>query len=118
MPAPSSLLIVIGRVAGRPDGRAELIELLTWMQNESRREPGCLRYGFYESVEVEGEFIAVEEWESVEALRTDFGAPSVARFATEIGESHRRDSRGAHPRRRRDRRVPGPHSLRMRPEAG
>jgi quinol monooxygenase YgiN len=84
--APSSLLIVIGRVAGRPDRRAELIELLTWMQNESRREPGCLRYGFYESVEVEGEFSAVEEWESVEALRTHFGAPSVARFATEIGD--------------------------------
>jgi quinol monooxygenase YgiN len=80
------LLIVIGRVAGRPDRRHELIELLTWMQNESDGEPGCLRYGFSESVEVENEFIAVEEWESVEALRTHFAAPSVERFTSEAAD--------------------------------
>jgi quinol monooxygenase YgiN len=85
MSSESSILIVVGRVGARPDKRHELIELLRWMQRESRREPGCLNYGFYESVDAENEFIAVEEWESVEALRTHFGAPSVARFATEIG---------------------------------
>ena len=83
MPTPISTLIVIGRVAGRPERRDELIDLLTWMQNESRGEPGCLRYGFFESVETENEFIAVEEWESAEALRTHFAAPTVERFVSE-----------------------------------
>ena len=80
------MLIVVGRVAARPEKRQELIDLLRWMQSESRREPGCLNYGFYESVETENEFIAVEEWESVEALRTHFGASSVAGFVAGIGE--------------------------------
>ena len=86
MSPASSMLIVVGRVGARPDKRRELIELLRWMQGESRREPGCINYGFYESVEAENEFIAVEEWESVEALRAHFGAPSVAGFAARIGE--------------------------------
>jgi quinol monooxygenase YgiN len=85
MPSESSMLIVVGRVGARPDRRQELIELLRWMQRESRREPGCLNYGFYESVGAENEFIAVEEWESVGALRTHFGASSVAGFAGRIG---------------------------------
>jgi len=86
MPSESSMLIVVGRVAALAERREELIELLRWMQRESRREPGCLDYGFFESVEVENEFIAVEEWESVGALRTHFGAPSVAGFAARIGD--------------------------------
>ena len=80
------MLIVIGRVAGRPDKREEIIELLRWMQGESRREPGCLNYGFYESVESENEFIAVEEWESAAALRAHFAAPSVSGFAAKVGD--------------------------------
>ena len=39
------------------------------MQSESRQEPGCLRYGFYTSLEDPDEFVAVEEWESAEALQ-------------------------------------------------
>jgi quinol monooxygenase YgiN len=78
------MLIVIGRVAGRVDRREELIELLTWMQNESLGEPGCLRYGFFESVEWENQFIAVEEWESADALRAHFAAPTVERFMAEV----------------------------------
>ena len=49
------------------------------------REEGCLRYGFFRSVADPSELIAVEEWESAEALQTHFGAPTVARFASELG---------------------------------
>ena len=55
------------------------------MQKASRAEPGCLRYGFYAAVEDPDEFIAVEEWESADALRTHFGAESVRRFSAELG---------------------------------
>lgn len=80
------MLIVIGRVAAAAGKRDELGELMRWMQTESRQEPGCLRYGFYASVEDEDELIAVEEWESTAALRTHFGAPSVAGFAAKLGD--------------------------------
>jgi quinol monooxygenase YgiN len=32
------------------------------------------------------ELIAVEEWESADALRTHFGAPTVQRFVAGLGE--------------------------------
>ena len=78
------MLIVIGRVACAEGKRDELIGLMREMQDASRPEPGCLRYGFYASVEDPDEFIAVEEWESAEALRTT-SAPSVARFGAGLG---------------------------------
>jgi quinol monooxygenase YgiN len=80
------MLIVIGRVSCAEGKGDELAELMRWMQTESRQEPGCIRYGFYTSVEDPNEFIAVEEWDSKEALQTHFGAPSVAGFGAKIGD--------------------------------
>jgi quinol monooxygenase YgiN len=68
-----------------PGKESELNELMVWMQTESLKEPGCLRYGFFRSVADPNELIAVEEWESADALRTHFGAPTVQRFAAELG---------------------------------
>jgi quinol monooxygenase YgiN len=79
------MLIVIGRVVVTPGKESELNELMVWMQTESLKEPGCLRYGFFRSVADPNELIAIEEWESAEALQTHFGAPTVQRFATELG---------------------------------
>ena len=79
------MLIVIGRVACAAGRRDELADAMRSMQTESRTEPGCLRYGFYASIEDPDEFIAVEEWESKDALRTHFGAPSVAGFGAKLG---------------------------------
>jgi quinol monooxygenase YgiN len=80
------MLIVVGRVAVAPGKEEEANELMVWMQTESLKEPGCLRYGFFRSVADPSELIAVEEWESAEALQTHFAAPTVQRFAAEIGE--------------------------------
>jgi len=79
------MLIVIGKAGGRPEKRDEVIELMRWMQTESRKEPGCIDYGFYESIEASNEFVAVELWESKEALQAHFGEHTVARFSAEIG---------------------------------
>jgi quinol monooxygenase YgiN len=79
------MLIVIGRVVVAPGKESELNELMVWMQMESLKEPGCLRYGFFRSVTDPNELIAVEEWESADALRTHFGASSVKRFSAELG---------------------------------
>jgi quinol monooxygenase YgiN len=45
------MILVIGRVRCAEDQRDELVSLCETMQNESRREEGCLRYGFFAAVE-------------------------------------------------------------------
>ncbi len=78
------MVIVIAHGRCAVGKREELMATLRWMQDESRKEPGCLRYGFYTSVSDPDEFVAVEEWESAEALGTHFGAPSIAGFGERV----------------------------------
>jgi quinol monooxygenase YgiN len=68
-----------------PGKQDEVAEALTWMQDQSRQEPGCIRYGFFTAVEDPESFVAVEEWESAAALRDHFAAPSIAGFGERIG---------------------------------
>ena len=78
------MLIVIARAGCSPENRDALVEAARWMQNESRQEPGCINYGFSVSLEDPTEFVAVEEWESKEALQAHFEAPSVAGFGAKV----------------------------------
>jgi quinol monooxygenase YgiN len=80
------MLLVIGRVKCASDAREELIALLERMQNDSRREDGCLRYGFFAAVEDEHSFVAVEEWRDREALDRHFAQPHLARFTAGLLE--------------------------------
>ena len=79
------MLIVIAKAGCAPENRDELVELARWMQNESRQEPGCINYAFYNSLEDPTEFVAIEEWESKEALQAHFEAASVAGFGRRVG---------------------------------
>jgi quinol monooxygenase YgiN len=81
------VLIVIGRVRCEPDRRVELIGLLTDMQDESRREDGCIRYGFFAAVEDPLGFIAVEEWRDREALDRHFAQPHLHEFSRRLLET-------------------------------
>jgi quinol monooxygenase YgiN len=74
------MLIVIGRVGCAEGRRDDFVQLMKTMQDASRQEPGCIKYGFFAAVEDPDQFVAVELWESREALETHFGAPSVANF--------------------------------------
>ena len=80
------MLLVIGRVKCDPANRDQLITQLRRMQDDSRREEGCLRYGFFSAVEDEDSFIAVEEWEDREALDSHFAQPHLQEFAQRLGE--------------------------------
>jgi len=75
------VLLVIGRVKCDPDKRDELVPLLQKMQDDSRREDGCIRYGFFAAVEDPFSFIAVEEWADREALDKHFAQPHLQEFA-------------------------------------
>jgi quinol monooxygenase YgiN len=80
------MLLVIGRVKCESERRDELIGLLTGMQDESRREDGCIRYGFFAAVEDRLSFIAVEEWRDREALDKHFAQPHLREFTRRLLE--------------------------------
>ena len=80
------MLLVIGRVKCDSDHRAELVGLLQRMQDDSRREQGCLSYGFFAAVEDEHSFVAVEEWEDREALDRHFEQPHLREFTGRLLE--------------------------------
>ena len=80
------MLLVIGRVRCDPEKREELVALLERMQNDSRREEGCLRYGFFAAVEDPQSFVAVEEWADMDALAAHLRTPHVGRLIAAIGE--------------------------------
>jgi quinol monooxygenase YgiN len=75
------VLLVIGRVSSKAEQRDQLVALLTEMQDNSRREDGCLRYGFFAAVEDPLSFVAVEEWADREALDRHFAQPHLQQFA-------------------------------------
>jgi quinol monooxygenase YgiN len=78
------VLLVIGRVHCRPEQRDELIALLNEMQDNSRREAGCLAYGFFAAVENPLSFVAVEEWSDRQALDRHFAQPHLQEFARRL----------------------------------
>ena len=75
------MLLVIGRVRCSPEQRDQLVALMEEMQDNSRREEGCLRYGFFAAVEDPLSFVAVEEWADREALDRHFAQPHLLDFA-------------------------------------
>jgi quinol monooxygenase YgiN len=80
------VLIVVGRVRCEAANRGELIAAFEEMQDSSRREDGCIRYGFFAAVEDPLSFIAVEEWADREALDRHFAQPHLHEFAGRLRE--------------------------------
>jgi len=80
------LLLVIGRVQCPAENRDELVAELEKMQENSRREDGCLRYGFFAAVEDPLSFVAVEEWADREALDRHFAQSHLHEFTGRLLE--------------------------------
>src|SRR3954468_23129474 len=75
------MLLVIGRVQCSTEDRDELVALFEEMQENSRREEGCLRYGFFAAVEDPLSFVAVEEWADRDAVDRPFAQPHLHEVA-------------------------------------
>ena len=80
------MIVVIGRVRCEAQSRDELVAALEQMQDASRREDGCLRYGFFAAVEDPLSFVAVEEWRDREALDRHFAQPHLHEFSRHLLE--------------------------------
>ena len=74
------MILVIGRVRCAAQDREALVALFETMQENSRREAGCLRYGFFSAVEDPLSFVAVEEWADREALDRHFAQAHLHEF--------------------------------------
>jgi quinol monooxygenase YgiN len=80
------VLLVIGRVQCGTEQREQLVRLFERMQDASRREEGCLRYGFFAAVEDPLTFVAVEEWADREALDRHFSQQHLREFVAGLLE--------------------------------
>jgi quinol monooxygenase YgiN len=80
------MIIVIARFRPHPDRRQDLITLLSEVQEASRRDDGCLNYGYYSEVVDPTSFIAVEEWRDREALDAHLRTPHVGRLISGLPE--------------------------------
>jgi quinol monooxygenase YgiN len=80
------VILVVGRVRCPEEKRDTLVALMERMQEESRREQGCIRYGFFAAVEDPLSFVAVEEWADREALDRHFAEPHLREFAAGLLE--------------------------------
>ncbi len=78
------MIVVVGRVATDADKREDLLRVAQAVAVASRAEQGCINYRCYEDIEVENDFVFVEEWESQEALQRHFATPHVADFMRSI----------------------------------
>jgi quinol monooxygenase YgiN len=75
------VILVVGRVRCEAERRDELVSLCETMQTESRKEDGCLRYGFFAAVEDPLSLVAVEEWADRDALDRHFAQPHLREFS-------------------------------------
>lgn len=75
------MIIVIGRVKVEEANRDALVAAAEEMQNASREEEGCIRYGFFSAVEDPLSFVAVEEWRDRAALDEHFATPHLRKFS-------------------------------------
>lgn len=78
------MVIVIARFQPRSGRRDELVALLEEVQEASRRDDGCLHYGYYAEVADAVSFVAVEEWRDMAALEGHLRQPHVGRLVAAI----------------------------------
>jgi quinol monooxygenase YgiN len=72
------------------------VALLEEVQAASRRDDGCLHYGYHTEITDPLSFIAVEEWRDQEALAAHLRQPHVARLIAALPELGERLEIAAH----------------------
>jgi quinol monooxygenase YgiN len=73
-------VIVIARVRPKAETRTEFLALLEEVQEASRRDDGCINYGYYAEIADPDAFIAVEEWRDMPALEDHLKQPHVQKL--------------------------------------
>jgi quinol monooxygenase YgiN len=80
------MVIVHGEVRINPGAMDAVKDVITTMETESLKEPGCHTYGFSVSVSDPGLVRITELWETMEDLAAHFGLPHMADFQAALSQ--------------------------------
>ena len=80
------MLIVAAEAVVEPDAVETVREALRRMEEETRKEPGCLAYAFSVDLNDASMIRIFERWESMDALKTHMKTPHMATFGAAVGK--------------------------------
>lgn len=66
------MILITAKAIVSPDNRKAYCAIAQTQVENSRSEPGCIDYGYYEDVMTPGTFIFVEKWQDQTALDFHF----------------------------------------------
>ncbi|MEI2736965.1 MAG: putative quinol monooxygenase [Rhodoblastus sp.] len=74
------MLIILAKGVIRPDKREAFIAAAREQIVETRKEPGCISYDFFESQTTPNTFVFNERWKSQEAIDAHFQTAHIRKF--------------------------------------
>jgi len=80
------LIFVTGEIVIEEGALEAVGDALDTMEQETRKEPGCLTYAFSVDVNDPSMLRVFERWESMDALKAHFGMPHMAVFGAAIAK--------------------------------
>jgi quinol monooxygenase YgiN len=73
-------MLAVADLFGIHGRREELLAVLAESEREAAVRPGCLRYGFAETLAEADHFVLVSEWRDEAALEAHYRSPEFASF--------------------------------------
>jgi quinol monooxygenase YgiN len=80
------MIIVIGRVAVRPNQLDRALSVSLEHVQRSRTEPGCLLHSVHQDAEDPNTLVFLEQWEDQAAISAHFAVPESLAFVTALSE--------------------------------
>ena len=77
-------IFVFARLHARPGMQAELRRAMFDIQGPTREEPGCLRYGAFQSVRDPDEFYIHTQWQDMASFERHAQLPHTLRFVAAV----------------------------------
>lgn len=78
------MILVLANITTTLDAIEATKSAITDMEIASQAEAGCISYRFTQELSHPQRMIVVEQWASVDALKTHFGAPHMAAFSAAL----------------------------------
>jgi len=79
------MIIVLGEITADPKSIEAARPALVKMQEETRKEAGCVSYGFSIDVGDAARIIIAERWKSMDDLNAHVKSPHMAEFGKAVG---------------------------------
>lgn len=86
------MLIVLGHTYTQTPRRERVRELMGATQERARAEPGCISYGFTETLDDPGHFVVVQQWQDQAALDAHYRSAAFVDYQAQIGQHLVRES--------------------------